>query len=287
VERALIPYSAAGNFAASDGTFVYTGGGLADGFVVHNDLFRYDPSGDSWTSLAPSPDYYFAAPGVYFNGKIYIMGGFDETFQPRDTTRIYDIATNTWEPPGAPMPAALGCIAALWNGIIYVAGGSPDVGVSVVNTLYAYNIAANSWTTLAPMPKALWVQGFGAIHGKLYVAGGSDSVNPLNTLYIYDIRSNTWTTGANLPAAAGAAGSAVLHNQLYLFGGLPTAILTQIYDPVSNTWSFGPNLNIDRWRFYATAVRNHSIVILGGQNANGAALDDNDQLKARRCRPRP
>jgi N-acetylneuraminic acid mutarotase len=137
------------------------------------------------------------------------------------------------------------------------------------------------------MPQALWVQGFGAIHGKLYVAGGSDGVTPLNTLYIYDIGSNTWTTGANLPAAAGAAGSAVLHNQLYLFGGLPTAILTQIYDPVSNTWSFGPNLNIDRWRFYATAVRNHGIVILGGQNANGAALDDNDQLKARPCGPRP
>ena len=32
-------------------------------FTVHNDLVRYDPVADSWTSLAPSPDYYFAAPG--------------------------------------------------------------------------------------------------------------------------------------------------------------------------------------------------------------------------------
>ena len=31
-------------------------------FTVHNDLMRYDPVADSWTSLAPSPDYYFAAP---------------------------------------------------------------------------------------------------------------------------------------------------------------------------------------------------------------------------------
>ena len=57
---------------------------------------RYDPVADSWTSLAPSPDYYFAAPAVYFNGKIYIFGGYDETFQPTNTTRIYDIGTNTW-----------------------------------------------------------------------------------------------------------------------------------------------------------------------------------------------
>ena len=97
-------------------------------------------------------------------------------FQPTNTTRIYDIGTNTWT-TGAPMPAALGGMAtALWNGIVYVAGGSPDIGASVVNTLYAYDIAANSWTTLAPMPQALWVSGFGAIHGKLYVAGGSDGV---------------------------------------------------------------------------------------------------------------
>jgi serine protease AprX len=289
VARARMPYKGSGTFATSDGTYVYAGGGLDEIFAVRNDLVRYEPTTDSWTALPPSPDYYFAAPGVYFNGKIYIMGGFDETFQPRDTTRIYDIATNTWEPPGAPMPAALGCIAALWNGIIYVAGGSPDVGASVVNTLYAYNIAANSWTTLAPMPQALWLHGFGAIHGKLYVAGGSDGHTQLNTLYIYDIASNTWTTGANVPMAEEAAGSAVLHNQLYLFGGLPPFIMTQIYDPVSNTWDDppGPNLNIDRWRFYATAVGNHSIVAIGGQNAVGTALDNNDQLVTLPCGPRP
>ena len=56
------------------------------------------------------------------------------------------------------------------------------------------------------------VAGFGAIHGKLYVAGGSDGVTQLNTLYIYDIASNTWTTGANMPVAEEAAGSAVLQN---------------------------------------------------------------------------
>ena len=133
------------------------------------------------------------------------------------------------------------------------------------------------------MPQALWVSGFGAIHGKLYVAGGSDGVTQLNTLYIYNIASNTWTTGANMPVAAEAPGSAVLHNKLYVFGGFPPFIMTQIYDPVSNTWSPGPNMNIDRWRFYGTAVGNHSIVALGGQNAAGPALDANEQLTTIPC----
>ena len=186
-----MPYSAAGNFAASDGTFVYAGGGLGDVCTVHNDLVRYDPVADSWTPLPPSPDYYFAAPAVYFNGKIYIFGGYDQTFQPTNTTRIYDIVTNMWMPTGAPMPAALAEAAALWNGIVYIAGGSPDIGNSVVNTLYAYNIASNSWSTLAPMPQGLWLAGIGIMNtatgASCTLPAGSDGHTQLNTLYIYDI----------------------------------------------------------------------------------------------------
>ena len=143
----------------------------------------------------------------------------------------------------------------------------------MVNTLYAYNIAA----TIGHHARAHATGVVGARvriingpPGKLYVAGGSDGVTQLNTLYIYDIASNTWTTGANMPVAAEAPGSAVLHNHLYVFGGFPPLIMTQIYNPGSNTWSFGPNMNVYRWRFYGTAVGNHSIVALGGQNAAGA-----------------
>jgi subtilisin family serine protease len=287
LQRAPVPYSAAGNFAASDGTFVYSGGGADSSFTIHNDLLRYNPATDAWTSLAPSPDYYFAAPAVYFNGKIYIFGGHDQTIQPTNTTRIYNIGTNTWS-NGAQMPAALGIMAAaLWDGIVYVAGGSPDLGFSVVNTLYAYNIASNTWSTLEPMPQGTCVSGFGAIHGKVYVAGGSDGHTQLDTLYVYDIATNTWTTGANMPVAAEAPGSAVLDNKLYVFGGVSPLITTQIYNPGRNTWSFGPNMSVYRWRFYGTAVGNHSIVALGGGNAAGDTIDANEELTTSPCGPRP
>jgi N-acetylneuraminic acid mutarotase len=157
----------------------------------------------------------------------------------------------------------------------------------VVNTLYAYNIAADTWTTLAPMVQGSLVSGFGVIHGKLYVAGGSDGVTQLNTLYIYDIASNTWTSGANMPMAAEAAGSAVLHNKLYLFGGASPFITMQIYNPGSNTWSFGPDMGVYRWRFYGTAIGNDSIMVLGGQNAGGAALNATEELTTSPCGPRP
>ena len=37
-------------------------------------------------------------------------------------------------------------------------------------------------------------------------------------------------------------------------------------------------MSVYRFRFYGTAVGNHSIVAIGGHNAAGAALDANEEL---------
>ena len=89
-------------------------------------------------------------------------------------------------------------------------------------------------------------------------------------------------------AAAEAPGSAVLQNKLYVFGGIPPLITTQVYNCGSNTWSPGPNMSVYRWRFYGTAVGNHSIVALGGEDASGfPALDATEEFTTSPCGPRP
>ena len=283
VERAPVPYTAAGMFAASDGTSVYAGGGFDDVGNVHNDLLRYDPMGDfCWTSLAPSPDQHYASQAVYFNGKIYSIGGLDSANNPTNTTRIYDIGANSWT-AGTPMPSALSDMAVvLWNGIIYIAGGYN--GTDDVDTLYAYDIAADTWTTLASMPQAMDAPGFGAINGKLYIASGYAGQGELNTLYVYNIAANTWTNGANVPQPAGSCGSAVFNGQLYLFGGsFPPLATTQIYDPVTNTWITGSNMNVSRWLFYGATIGDDSIVAPGGAESNAFPIDDNEQFIPNPC----
>jgi hypothetical protein len=283
-ERSPVPYNAGGIFAASDGTFVYAGGGadLAKN-IFHKDLLKYDPVNDSWTPLAPSPDYHYHSQAVYFDHRIYNIGGYDENLEVTNTTRIYDIQTDTWT-TGAPMPQPLAQMATiLWNGIIYIAGGN-YVGARV-NTLYAYDIASDTWTTLEPMPQAVTLPGFGAINGKLYIAGGSGDAGYLNTLYIYEIATNSWTldTEANLPEAVARPGSCVLNGRLYLYGGrlldLTPTIITQIYDPVTNAWDRnGPPLNVPLFSSYGTAVGDNSIVAPGGLDVNFVGLIDNEQL---------
>ena len=229
--------------------YVYSGGGadLAKN-IFHKDLLQYDPANDTWTPLPFSPDYHYHSQAVYFNRKIYNMGGYNENLKVTDTTRIYDLETGMWT-TGAQMPEALAQMAtALWDGVIYVAGGNNFAGR--VNTLYAYHIDSDTWTTLAPMPQAVTLPGFGVIDGKLYIAGGSGNAGYLDTLYIYEIATNQWITpGANLLQAVARPGSTVFDDgtgpKLYLYGGrlpdfTPTTI-TQIYDPSRNTWNYGPN----------------------------------------------
>ena len=157
LERSPVPYNAAGMFAASNGTFVYVGGGSSGG-TYHNDLRRYEPVNDSWSApLAASSDHYALCQAVYFNRRIYNMGGFVGSGLVTNTTRIYDITSNAWS-PGEPMPATLGAHATmLWDGVIYVAGGYD--GGAETNTLYAYDIASNTWTTRAPMPQGVYGAG--------------------------------------------------------------------------------------------------------------------------------
>jgi N-acetylneuraminic acid mutarotase len=169
---------------------------------------------------------------------------------------------------------------------------------TIVNTLYAYEIASDTWTTLAAMPEPLTLPGFGAINGELYIVGGFGNGVMLDTLYIYDIDSNTWTSGANLSQAVDGSGTSVFNGLLYVYGGrLPGSALTNltwIYDPASNTWTDGPNLATAKYAMYGTSVGNNSIVAPGGLDANLFGLSDNDQLINIQCptplptpRPRP
>ena len=210
---------------------------------------------------------------------IYNIAGFGLGIQTT-TTRIYDIATNTWT-TGAPIPEPNGLsdhATAYFNGKIYVAGGFNGSGA--INTVRAYDIATDTWSTLASLPQALFLPGFGIINGKLYIASGNSGVVELNTLYIYDIATNTWTTGPNVPTAVTGPGSAVYQGKLYLFGGgFPTTLtITQIFDPVANSWSSGPNMNVNRLWFYGGNIDDTSIVAPGGDQTPGIPINDNEQL---------
>ena len=112
----------------SDGTVAYEGGGYS--FSVGdniNEFGKFDPVANAWTPLAPMPDLNNGmASGVYAPNvnKFFVFGGSEFTLAlVVNTTRIYDIATDTWS-TGTPMPDVRAFMASgYFNGKIYLVGG--------------------------------------------------------------------------------------------------------------------------------------------------------------------
>ena len=157
------------------------GGGNATTGVVSNATRIYDIATGTWSAGLNMPDVRsFMAEG-YFNGKIYLVGGYSTGNISPAFAQVweYDPIANTFNTTRLDMPAMLGGAgSAVINGHLYVAGGR-DANNIVVNTLFDYDIAANTWTTRAPLLSADNVPGCGVLNGQLWIYGGG---NPFGAL---------------------------------------------------------------------------------------------------------
>ncbi len=142
----------------------------------------------------------------------------------------------------SPLPANLVRYAFAQVGdVLYVAGGVANG--TVVGTLYRYDTASDTWTTLAPMPTATGEAPTGAyFNGKLYVVGG----NSVNVLNIYDIATDSWSSGAPIPQAGGTYGAAggAYNGRFFVAGGTGGTASTTlwVYDIGSDSWNSGTAL---------------------------------------------
>ena len=122
------------------------------------------------------------ASGVYAPNvnKLFVFGGEEVTSATVvNTTRIYDIATNTWS-TGAPMPDVRAFMASgYFNGKIYLVGGYNTGNVDPsFGQVWEYDPVTNTFnTSRASMPATLGGAGFGIINGHIYVAGGRNINN--------------------------------------------------------------------------------------------------------------
>ena len=226
--------------AVTDGTHVYVFGG-GDQFGNYlNDLWRWDANTETWVQLANMPTGKQNIQGAYWNGKIYVPGGY--TGNHITENAIYDIATNTWT-LGAPLPAQQTGQQVAFNGKIYNFGGNPGPQ----NTVTIYNIATNSWSNGAPMPAAL-TYGRATVAGNFaYYAGGISDVT-LDTVYRYDLAANSWATMSPLQTARMSEELVTSPDGSKLFAvmggsedftGVPQSHSVEIYDIAANSWSYG------------------------------------------------
>ena len=221
--------------------FVFGGEEIAFATVV-NTTRIYDIATNKWSTGAPMPDIRAFMGAGYWNGKIYLVGGYNSGNVDPAFSQVweYDTVANTWNTNKASMPVALGGPGSgVINGHLYIAGGR-DINNTNYNTLYDYDIAANTWTTRASLPEGTNVPSSAVIGGQLWVVGGG---NPF-------------------------LGSASLPTGKSIFGP-DTSNSLQIYDPASNSWTTGPGMNEFR-SFAAGCAVGDTAVAVGGYDGFGS-----------------
>jgi Kelch motif len=198
---------------------IYIFGGIDNTFTVRDIVQIYDIGSSTWMpNGAPMPDpsgRYFAS-AAFYNGKIYVIGGFDgATFSEQNQTWEYDPITDTWDTSRAPIPVPMGGAGySIVGQNIYLAGHWNNGFASTDH--YRYDIVADSWTAMAPVPVSIYRPDAAGVGTNTYLVGGGDPflgpqasaqdrklasmrapADPFKSTYIYDTTSDTWSRGSN------------------------------------------------------------------------------------------
>jgi uncharacterized repeat protein (TIGR01451 family) len=204
---------------------------------------KYSPTTDTWYDLATplTPEIYStrdACLGTDSSDNPVIVV-FPTEGQSAHGIQIYNIASDMWytAPYTSPLPASGLTVPAIVSdqdhNRCYLTGGQDSSGVT--NTLYAYDVASGTVTSLPAMTTPRYFHAAWLYGNMVCVGGGlplelAGSVSPLDSTQCYSITAHTWlsenTTLGPLPYATWAmADTQTLINgtqQLWMLGGVRT-----------------------------------------------------------------
>ncbi len=259
---------------AADPTQTYTGtatattvAGLASGW----DDYANIPAGRE--VRAPSV--------VYYDGKLYVIGGYNVSAQP--WVSIYDIAGDSWS-TGADMPAGrywIDCEQLFDPNDnnrpkIYCAGGYLS---SAQNTLYIYDIISDTWTIGPTLPANRYNYASAKLDNKYYVIGGyTTAYEP--TMLVYDPATNAWDSSlASMNVARRYFHAGVIGGQIYVAGGYNGSYLSsaEVYSPTANAWTYVASMPTP-WLNGADGVKHDRYLVIAGGSPSSTAGASNGAL---------
>jgi uncharacterized protein (TIGR03437 family) len=176
---------------------------------------------------------------------------------PVDAILRFDPETNTWTDQLALPPTILNNARAVYlNGKIYIPGGS-TLNTFTVPLHFAYDIAANTWSTQAEVPgsTALYAVAADNVRGVYYRTGGSTLTDFSAAVRMYNPSTDTWTDLPPMNTARDSHSAVVFEGKLYVAGGRSPAgdlIGGEVYDFETGQWS--PIAPLNRLRLGAEAA---------------------------------
>ncbi|WNI39073.1 kelch repeat-containing protein [Chryseobacterium sp. SG20098] len=225
-----------------------------------NYIEKYNITDDSWSifnaTLSPKR---FANSEAYHN-KIYIFNGLGNCH-----LEILDLATNTVTEGAINPYYAGGSGSAIYNGKIYVFGGSGLNGAPIYSDKFQYyDIASDTWHPLPDMPIAKETKGK-IVNNKLYVIGGFNEASS-NLIDVYDLTTNRWTDQYKMPVGISGHSLAVADNKIFIVGDYNNQDFLAYFDTTTHKF-YQLSSNMSPRRHAAAEVYNNRLYIIGGNTS--------------------
>ena len=228
------------------------------------------PATGTWTeraplSLGPRQEMGVAA----LQGKVYVVGGFDETGAAVATMEAYDPATNGWA-QRASLPAPLHHVnVAAVGDLLYVVGALSGSGFGAVGTTLSYDPGTNAWTALTGMLAGTQrgASGVAVVGTRIYVAGGLRAGASVTDFSAFDTVSGSWEPLPSMAVARDHLAAAASDGRVFAISGRDSGALraaVEMFDPATSLWT--PRASIPSARGgIAAAELSGQLVVMGGE----------------------
>lgn len=272
--------------ASPDGRIFALAGVFRSGAVATNRCEVYQPSTNSWQSIASVGPLWGAAAVSLTSGHILLIGGFSGG--PLASVFEYSPETDTWSTAPS-MPTRLYNLAATRgvDGRVYVFGGN-TISTETTSAL-VYDPALRRWGTIRSLPRARGnlPAAITAPDGRIHIIGGSivspsRETTPVAEVDIYIPSSDSYVDGPTLPPVRPYSGIALgIDGRVYLVGGsVGSAETTSVYSYSLANSTITPVTPLPFPLQYHTLVGTPDgfIVALGGRSTGRTGSDGGPYL---------
>jgi len=237
-----MPSASVGFMAAVVDGVIYTIGGRTVWLGEDRTTVQaYDTRNNTWSMKSTMPHRRSVAGCCVSDGKIYIIGGrkdFSNYLYSNDL-QIYDPTTDTWDDTKAKMNIIRGhlktCIS---NDRMYAIGGCYEAPWFGLQTIEAYDKAANTWNIKTKLNEGRYNPSVNTINGLVYIFGGEYGTDPVYSVEVYDPVQDNCDIVDQSPMWFTLHSSSVYNSEIYLFGGSTTGEGSYVFTPSNKVYSY-------------------------------------------------